>query len=211
MSTRRWMVIGMCGVAMMAVLTVRVVGQQSGTMSSMSHDSMMKMTPAQKIVNATSAAPATISADATVLDWPATEGAAPQVLRAGKNGWTCLPDMPDTKGNDPMCVDAVWMNVLQAYLAHKAPEVKSVGIGYMLAPGGGWGSNSDPYAMKEASDNHWGLHGPHLMILVPDLKSLAGLPTEPSNGGPYVMWSGTPYAHVMAPVPGPEMTPSSKR
>jgi hypothetical protein len=38
------------------------------------------------------------------------------------------------------------------------------------------------------------------MIAVPDLKSLDGLSTDPKNGGPWVMWKGTPYAHIMAPV-----------
>jgi hypothetical protein len=38
------------------------------------------------------------------------------------------------------------------------------------------------------------------MIIVPDNALLAGLPTDPENGGPYVMWKGTPYAHVMVPV-----------
>ena len=70
----------------------------------------------------------------------------------------------------------------------------------MLAPGGGWASNSDPYARTEASGNHWTHHPPHMMILAPDPKSLAGMPTDPGNGGPYVMWAGTPYAHIMAPV-----------
>ena len=27
-----------------------------------------------------------------------------------------------------------------------------------------------------------------------------GLSTDPKNGGPWVMWKGTPYAHIMAPV-----------
>ena len=53
--------------------------------------------------------------------------------------------------------------------------------------------------MKETPDNHWSLHGPHMMILVPDTKALAGISTDPKNGGPYVMWAGTPYAHIMAP------------
>jgi len=158
-----------------------------------------KMTEAQKIANATSAAPAAISAKATVLDWPAKEGAAPETLRAGTNGWTCLPDMPDTHGNDPVCMDAPWMKWVEALMAHKTPQIAGVGIGYMLAPGGAWGSNTDPYGMKETPDNHWGHHQPHLMILVPDLKSLAGTSTDPANGGPYVMYAGTPYAHIMAP------------
>ena len=29
---------------------------------------------------------------------------------------------------------------------------------------------------------------------------LEGISTDPQNGGPYVMWKGTPYAHVMVPV-----------
>jgi hypothetical protein len=46
------------------------------------------MTKAQKIANAMTAAPSTISAQATILDWPAKEGDQPPVLRAGTNGWT---------------------------------------------------------------------------------------------------------------------------
>ena len=49
-------------------------------------------------------------------------------------------------------------------------------------------------------DNHWGHHNPHLMIVVPDVKSLEGMSTDPANGGPYVMYAGTPYAHIMAPI-----------
>jgi hypothetical protein len=29
---------------------------------------------------------------------------------------------------------------------------------------------------------------------------LEGIPTDPSGGGPYVMWGDTPYAHIMVPV-----------
>jgi hypothetical protein len=80
----------------------------------------------------------------------------------------------------------------------------------MIAPGGGMASNSDPYAMAETADNHWGLHKPHMMIVVPDLRSLEGLSTDPENGGPYVMYAGTPYAHIMAPVMPAGMSMSGK-
>jgi len=158
-----------------------------------------KMTREQKIANAMSAAPASVSANATILDWPAKEGDAPPVLRKGTNGWSCLADMPETEGNDPMCLDGPWMKWVEAYMSKTAPMVGSVGIGYMIAPGGAKASNSDPYAMKATSDNHWAHHPPHMMIVVPDLKSLEGISTDPANGGPYVMFKGTPYAHIMAP------------
>jgi hypothetical protein len=161
---------------------------------------MKMMSTTEKVANAMSAAPSSISSKATILDWPATEGDKPVTLRAGSNGWSCLPDMPDTEGNDPACLDQPWMQWVEAYMSKTTPHLTHVGIGYMIASGGGWGSNTDPYAMKQTADNHWGHHEPHLMIVVPDVKSLEGMSTDPANGGPYVMYAGTPYAHIMAPI-----------
>ena len=36
---------------------------------------------------------------------------------------------------------------------------------------------------------------------LPDPKLLDALPTDPHAGGPFVMWKGTPYAHVMVRSP----------
>jgi hypothetical protein len=160
------------------------------------------MTKEQKIASASAAAPATVTATATILDWPAKEGEKPPVLRSGSNGWTCFPDAPQTEGSDPMCLDQPWMTWIESYLSRTTPKIARVGVGYMIAPGGAKASNTDPYAMAPTPDNHWGLHQPHLMIVVPDAKSLDGISTDPNNGGPYVMWKGTPYAHIMAPVTG---------
>lgn len=213
MFTRRWMFGALTLAGAVGLLTVSLVaGRQTGrsttgqtmpmpmTGSKMTAEGTMTMTKAQKIANAMSAGPSAIAAKATILDWPATENAKPETLRPGTNGWTCFPDMPMTKGNDPMCLDRSWMQWTEAYLAHKAPAITQVGIGYMIATGGGWGSNSDPYGMTETKDNHWGFHPPHVMILVPDTKALAGVSTDPANGGPYVMYAGTPYAHIMSPI-----------
>jgi len=197
---------------MTCLLTAFLVASQSGQNKPMQgHDmpmaspkdgktkSDMKMTKAEKIANAIKAAPSGITDKAAILDWPSKEGMAPEVLRPGTNGWSCFPDTPDTRGNDPVCVDEPWMGWFQAWLSKKTPQVTRVGIGYMMAAGGGFGSNTDPFAMKESPDNRWSQHAPHVMIIVPDVKALAGIPTDPKNGGPYVMWAGTPYAHIMAP------------
>src|ERR1041385_6185907 len=74
------------------------------------------MTKDQKIADAVKAAPASISAAAAVMDWPATQGGPMTTLRAGTNGWTCLPDFPGTQGDDPMCVDDVWMGFMSAMM-----------------------------------------------------------------------------------------------
>lgn len=81
----------------------------------------------------------------------------------------------------------------------KAPvEVKEVSISYMLAGEGDapGGSNIDRFATEPTPDNQWIKEGPHLMILVPDLDMLEGLSTDPEDPV-YVMWKGTPYAHIM--------------
>jgi hypothetical protein len=72
----------------------------------------------------------------------------------------------------------------------------------MLAGDNG-ASNTDPYATAPTDGNHWVKTGPHVMIVGPSAKTM-GYPTtsdaDPTN--PYVMWSGTPYAHLMIPVSG---------
>jgi hypothetical protein len=154
---------------------------------------------AAKIAGAMSAAPASVSAQATIMDWPATPNAQPVMLRQGTNGWVCFPDMPATQGDDPMCVDQQWQNWAQAYMSHGTPQTARVGIGYMIT-GSGEGSNTDPYATQRTADNEWGTDPPHIMVLVPDAHALDGMPTDRASGGPWVMWRGTPYVHLMVPV-----------
>ncbi len=76
-----------------------------------------------------------------------------------------------------------------------------MGFSYMLQ-GDMPVSNVDPFAAGPTADNEWLPNaGPHVMILVPDARMLEGISTDPHNGGPWVMWKGTPYAHIMVPTP----------
>ena len=144
------------------------------------------------IAEAESAGPTAVTASATIKDG---EG---NVLREGTNGWTCYP------GNEaigPMCNQAQWDAVLQALMAKEEPKVESFSISYMLAgEGDAVGvSNSDPFATDPASAHDHVKEGPHLMIVVPDPSALEGISTDPNNPV-YVMWSGTPYAHIMVKI-----------
>lgn len=164
-----------------------------------------------KIKNATSAAPPSISASATILDWPAKEGGEMTVLREGTNGWTCMPDMPGKPGT-PMCLDDQWMEWVDAWVNKREPDITTVGFGYMLQDPERGESNTDPFATEPTSDNEWIEDGvPHLMIVVPDEKALSGLPHHPDNGGPWVMWRDTPYVHIMAPMPEYDATSGVSR
>ena len=160
-------------------------------------------TAQQKIADALSAAPRSIAAKAAIMDWPAKEGEQPKELRAGDNGWVCFPTTPQAfesaSGHDPMCVDQEWQAWADAWSKKEPPQVKKVGVAYMLMGDAG-GSNTDPFATKPTADNEWITSPPHIMVLLPDTAALAGLPSDPNNGGPWVMYKGTPYAHVMVPI-----------
>jgi hypothetical protein len=144
-----------------------------------------------------SAGPAALTSAARIVDFDASGNF--QELRAGTNGWMCLPDDPGTPGDDPMCLDAAWQQWLDAYVNKTTPSVSGVGIGYMFH-GGRVPSNTDPFATAPAAGESWVDDGPHMMVVAPDPAHLSAFPTDPANGGPYVMWKGTPYAHLMVPL-----------
>lgn len=146
------------------------------------------------IKSATSAGPASISDDAKVIDWEFN------LIREGSNDWTCLPDRPDTPGVDPWCVTEAWLNFLQAYVNKTEPSYEDIGFAYMLM-GDTPVSNTDPYATEATGPEDWvtDLHA-HLMMVIPDLDLLNSISTDHRNGGPWIMWPDTPYAHIMIPV-----------
>lgn len=147
------------------------------------------------IATALSAGPPQLRADATVV---APDG---RVLQEGTNGFTC---MLTPAGGAPMCAEETWMPWADAWVNNKdydPASIQGVGIAYMLAGDteGGGASNIDPMAKAPTDDNEWVIEGPHVMLIGPDASLFAHLPTDPNMGGPYVMWRGTPFAHVMLP------------
>ena len=144
------------------------------------------------IANALRAAPPSITEHAGVMDW------AGNTLREGTNGWVCFPDPPNMQAA-PMCLDEPWLSWAEAWQKKGPVTITRAGIAYMLLGDAG-ASNTDPYATGATRDNEWVVSGPHLMLIVPNAASLTGIPTDPDIGGPWVMWAGTPYAHVMIPV-----------
>ena len=149
------------------------------------------------IANALSAAPESAAATASV------QTADGRVLRKGSSDWVCMPDAPDAPNNSPMCLDSEWQSAIDALMHKRPPQVTKMGFAYMLQ-GDLPVSNTDPFATAPTQTNQWIQNGgPHIMVLVPDPKLLEGVSTDPRNGGPFVMWKGTPYAHLMIPVVAP--------
>ena len=163
-----------------------------------------------------SAAPAYIGEDATII------GASGKVLRQGTNGWRCEPFMPMPEDGfktahetAAACSDknaVAWAN---AYKANKTPELEADGWIWMLHGDLGV-DNFTPYTdgQKNAGHKHFIESGAHMMLMPKDPKSLDGQSTDYTNGGPYVMFKGTPYVHLMIPLEGyydyqPEASPHS--
>jgi len=144
------------------------------------------------ITDALSAGWPGMAENAAVVDW---EG---NVLKEGTNGYTCLPTPPMLSGSAPMCMDSEWLKWADAWQNKTDYAAESLGISYMLVGDEG-ASNTDPFAEGPTDDNEWIVEGGHLMIVAP-AELLNAFPTDPDNGGPYVMWKGTPYAHLMVPI-----------
>jgi hypothetical protein len=190
------------GAAMIALGGCNKAGNTSGNMAAADNGAAAANessgTSNDPVQSAEAAGPSSIAHDASVVT--VDDKGAMTTLRKGTNGWTCMPDAPNTPGPDPMCFDANAGKWVDAWVHHKAPPAGAVGLMYMLE-GGTDASNTDPYATKPTADNDWVKTGPHVMV-VGSKDILAGHPSgaKPDTSVPYVMWAGTPYAHLMVPV-----------
>jgi len=141
----------------------------------------------EKIRIAMSAGPPDIASAARIVD--KDEKGQTIVLREGQNGFTCMPPHGDT--SPAMCADKASMQWMADFDAHKPKPTNTVpGITYMLA-GATQRSDSDPYDKTSPLIPI----GPHWMIMWP-FELTTGLPTKHKSTGAYIMWAGTPYAHI---------------
>ena len=143
-----------------------------------------------KIARAMSAGPAGIAKSARIVD---TDGHGETVvLREGNNGFTCMPGNPRVVGEPAMCADAAAMQWSADFKAHKPkPTNTEPGIVYMLA-GATQRSDTDPRDTTSPAISI----GPHWMIMWPFDPKTTGLPVAHKPTGAYIMWAGSPYAHL---------------
>ena len=137
-----------------------------------------------RIAKALSAAPAAISAEATVMLLDGT------VLREGTNGWTCFPNIGARPESDPVCGDAVWKELLTREGAIIDKAATGPGLSYMLASG-----------------------TPHIMVVVAEAGGFEGLNPTPGAGKTWIMWPDKPGRHAMIPIGSatPEMAEAEEK
>jgi hypothetical protein len=131
-----------------------------------------------------SGAPASVAAGATIMDFDASGNLVE--LRAGTNGWLCVPDdTPAAPGDSPDCFDATWQQWFDAYMKKETPRISGVGVAYMLQ-GGLSPSNTDPFAETPSAGASWMEDGPHVMPRSRDARRL----WRTLGTGPAVMYCG---------------------
>src|ERR1700687_2687228 len=144
-----------------------------------------------KIKRALAAAPADIAKAAKVVDMD--DKGNMTVLREGTNGFTCFPGTPGVVGDVAMCADGPSMQWLSDAMSHKPkPTNTQPGVVYMMAGGTDW-SATDPTATSGTPIQE----PPHWMIMWPFDPATSGLPTTAKQTGTWIMYAGTPWAHLM--------------
>ena len=156
---------------------------------------VQSMSQEEQIKVVLSAAPAHITKDAAVMAFGA-DGKL-QEVKAGTNGFTCIPTVMNLPDPDPMCMDAAgkqWWDSLM----NNAPRPSNTvpGIAYMARGGSHW-EKDKRVIMKEEPGAKIVKEPPHWKIMWPFDPKTTMLSVVPNPSGAYIMFEGNPYAHIM--------------
>jgi hypothetical protein len=117
------------------------------------------------------------------------------MIRPGNNGFTCTL-FPD-ESNAPVCGDGRAFRWLVAAFSEQPKPPTTGGVAYMAKGGTHYETPKGEIVMRPSSTTKDVKEPPHWMLLTPLDPATTGIPTRPNPGGTYIMFAGTPYAHVM--------------
>jgi len=178
----------------LGLIGLALAGEKGGAKSAIGKG-LQGMSQEQQIKLALSAAPPHIAKEASVK--LAGEDGRLVEVRHGTNGFTCIPTVNHRPDPDPMCFDAAvgqWVEALQG----DAPKPTNTvpGISYMARGGFHW-EKDGKVMMKQEPGAKLVKEPAHWMLMWPFDSKTTGLPTLPNQSGVWVMFDGTPYAHLM--------------
>lgn len=140
------------------------------------------------------AAPAHIANEAGIMIY-GTDGKLTETKKSS-NGFTCIPTVMNLPDPDPTCMDAAvqqWMTDLMNNAAK--PTNTEPGIAYMAV--GGSHYEKDGKVVMSGDGAKIVKEPPHWMVMWPFDAAATKLPTAPNPSGVYIMFEGSPYAHLM--------------
>jgi hypothetical protein len=149
---------------------------------------------AEFIKAAEEGAPARISSKAAVARLEPTGKLVP--VRPGSNGFTCTL-MPD-ESTAPLCADEPALRWFVAAVSKQPkPPAAAPGVAYMGKGGMHYETAAGEIVMSKSAGTKDVQEPPHWMLLTPLDPAATGIPARPNAGGSYIMFAGTPYAHLM--------------
>jgi hypothetical protein len=186
-------------VVLIAVMCLSLAGfavaGEKGAKKSGGGKDLKAMSQEDQIKLSLSAAPSHISKDAAVM-LPDASGKLAEVKK-GTNGFTCIPTVNNRPEPDPMCFDAAVGQWVDALVNKKDKPGNTVpGISYMARGGYHW-EKGGKILMEEEPGAKLVKEPPHWMLMWPFDSKAARLPTLPNPSGVYIMFDGSPFAHLM--------------
>lgn len=169
-------------------------GATAGDKPSKKGAAVKTMSEKDQAALALSAAPAHIAKEAGIMIYGA-DGKLTETKKSA-NGFTCIPTVMNLPDPDPMCMDAAvhqWMTDLM----NNAPKPTNTvpGIAYMAR--GGSHFEKDGKVVMSGDGAKVVKEPPHWMVMWPFDAAATKLPTAPNPSGVYIMFEGSPYAHLM--------------
>ena len=153
------------------------------------------MADAQYTRTAASGGPEWVSANAAIVRFDA-QGTV-TTLRAGTNGFSCFVGVPGDP-DAPVCGDQNAVDwILSAVKNLPKPTNAAPGICYMAQGGVHHETATRDVVMMPGTNTHPVKEPPHWMVMWAFDPAASGLPTKENPGGVYIMFAGTPYAHLM--------------
>jgi hypothetical protein len=179
-----------------AFVTLAFIGAAMAAEKGKKGKDLQSMSQEEKIKLALSAAPDHIAKGAGVM-LPGPDGKLMEVKKS-ENGFNCIPTIDtDVPEPDPMCFDAAVGQWVESLMANAEKPSNTVpGVAYMARGGWHW-EKGGKILMKKEEGAKAVKEPPHWMIMWPFTSSETHLPMLPNASGAYVMFDGTPYAHLM--------------
>ena len=177
---------------LLLIPAVAPAGKPSGKHSTVKD--VKAMSEKDQTALALSAAPARVAKEAGVMIYGA-DGKLTEV-RKSTNGFVCVPTVMNLPEPDPMCMDAAahqWLTDI----SNNAPKPSNTvpGIAYMAR--GGSHFEKDGKVVMSGEGAKVVKEPPHWMVMWPFDPTASQLPTKPNSSGVYIMFEGSPYAHLM--------------
>jgi len=150
----------------------------------------------EQIAIARSAAPPSISKDATIFI--VGEDHKYKKVKTGSNGFTCYSDLDKIDVPVPSCMDEAAVQWWNDFTHGKPKPTNTVpGVAYMAQGALRWEKDGKIYMDWHTPGTKRIKEPPHWLLFWPFDPKSTKLPTYPGKFGSYIMYDGTPWVHMM--------------